>query len=153
MSYSSKKTNKSLYFTEDIIEELSAKTGKDKALLSDIIHHNLNYLKKEISNNEEIVVVNFPNLGKLMFNYYLGKCSISLIQNKKINALIKKRVNFLNSILTKFNDNSLKVFNKPIVSTLIYQLTGSTSRNSMKSFYKDWKELENKHNKNHEKYF
>lgn len=153
MYYSSKKVNKPIYFKEDIVEILSQKTGKSKEVISDIIHHNLNYLKEEISKNEDIVVVNFPNLGKLMFNYYLGKCSLSFVNNKALKSTIKNRVDFIKNLLISFGSNSLKIFNKPILSTLTYQLEGKTQKNPIKTFYKDWKVLENKHNEDHEKYF
>ena len=89
MSSSSKKINKAIYFTEDILDELSAKTGKDKALLADIIKHNLSYLKKSISEDKEVVVVNFPNFGKMLFNYYLGGCSIVRTNNNILKAKLK----------------------------------------------------------------
>jgi hypothetical protein len=153
MYYSSKKTNKPVYFKEDIVEILSKKTGKSEELISDIIHHNLNYLREEISKNEDVVVVSFPNLGKLMFNYYLGKCSLAFVSNKTLKSTIRKRVDFIRDILTNFGSNSLKIFNKPILSTLTYQLEGQVQKNPIKTFYKDWIVLENKHNQDHEKYF
>lgn len=153
MYSSSKNTSKSLYFTEDIIEELSARTGKDKALLADIISTNLIYVKKSISENPEIVVINFPNFGKFLFNYYLGGCSIARVTNNKIRASLKSKVDYLYEMLTKNNAKNLRNFNKPIVSTLTYNLLGNTPRNIIKTFYKNWKILENQHNKDHEQYF
>ena len=153
MSYFSKKTNKAVYFTEDILEELAFKTGKDKALLADIIKQNLSYLKKSISEDEKIVVVNFPNFGKLLFNYYLGGCSIARISNNKLKAGFKDRVNYLYSMLILKDGNKLRNFNKPIISTLTYNLFGKTPRNIINTFYKSWKILEDKHNQDHEQYF
>ena len=153
MSYSSKNSSKAIYFTNDIIKELSAKTGKDEALLADIIKQNLAYLKKSISNNEQIVVVGFPNFGKMLFNYYLGGCSIARTSSIKLKEGFKDRVNYLYSKLIIKNGNKLRNFNKPVISTLVYNLTGATPKNIMYTFYKNWKILEDKHNKDHEQYF
>jgi hypothetical protein len=149
MYSSSKKTNKSIYFTEDIIEELSAKTGKSKELLADIIKQNNQYIKKSISEDEKIVVINYPNFGKMLFNYYLGGCSIPRVTNSTLKERLKNRVNYLYDFLVKANAGNLKNFNKPIVSTLLYNLTGSTPKNIINSFYKSWKILEDKHNQDH----
>lgn len=149
----SKKTGKPIYFTEDIIEELADKTGKDKALLADIISTNLNYVKKSINENPEVVVINFPNFGKLMFNYYLGCCSIPRVTNNTLKAKLIEKINYLYDVLTIKKDNKLRNFNKPILSTLLYNLTGKTPKNAINSFYKGWKILEEKHNEDHEHNF
>jgi hypothetical protein len=153
MYSSSKKTSKALYFTEDIIEELSAKTGKSKELLADIIKHNNKYLKESISKNEQLIVINFPNFGKMLFNYYLGGCSIVRTHNNKLKISLKNRVGYLYSLLKIKDGDKLKNFNKPIVSTLTYNLLGKTPRNIINSFYKSWKILEDKHNQDHEHNF
>jgi hypothetical protein len=153
MSWHSKKTSKPLYFTEDILEELSLNTGKDKVLLADIISTNLNYVKKSINENPEVVVINFPNFGKLMFNYYLGCCSIPRVTNNTLKVKLIEKVNYLYDVLTIKKDNKLRNFNKPILSTLLYNLTGKTPKNAINSFYKGWKILEEKHNKDHEHNF
>ena len=153
MYSSSKKINKSLYFTDDILEELSDKTGKDKALLADIINTNINYIKDSISKDSKIVVINFPNFGKMLFNYYLGCCSIPRVTNNTLKDRIKDRVNYLRDVLVNKNGSNLRNFNKPIVSTLLYNLTGSTPKNIINSFYKSWKILEDKHNEDHEEKF
>ncbi len=152
--YSSfKKISKPLYFTDDIIEELAAKTGKDKELLADIIKNNMSYIKDSISKNEEIVVISFPNFGKMLFNYYLGGCSIVRTNNNKLKLGLKDRVGFLYKMLTTKDAKNLKNFNKPIISTLTYNLLGSTPRNIINTFYKNWKILEDKHNQDHEHNF
>jgi hypothetical protein len=153
MSYFSKKTSKTIYFTDDILEELSAKTGKDKALLADIIKQNLSYLKKEISEKEDIVTVNFPNFGKMLFNYYLGLCSIPRVTNNNLKNKLKARISYLYSVLIVKNGNKLKNFNKPLISISTYNLLKSTPKNIINTFYKNWKILEDKHNEDHEKYF
>lgn len=153
MSYSSKKKPKTLYFTEDILEELAAKTGKDKELLADIIKQNLSYLKESISKNEEIVVINFPNFGKMLFNYYLGRCQIKRIRSTERIAVLRNRLSYLIGVANKEGKNSLKNFNRPIVSTLTYNLFGKAPRNILEAFYKHWKILEQKHNEDHAKYF
>lgn len=153
MSYFSKKTSKSIYFTQDIIEELAAKTGKDKALLADIIKQNLSYLKKSIAEDEQIVVVNFPNFGKMLFNYYLGGCSIVRVNNNKLKEGLKNKVKYLYTMLKIKDGNKLRNFNKPIVNTLTYNLFNSAPRNIINTFYKSWKILEDKHNQDHEQYF
>ena len=150
MYYSSKKINKPIYFTEDILDELAAKTGKDKLLLADIIKQNISYIKKSVSEDEEIVVIGFPNFGKMLFNYYLGGCSIVRTNNNKLKSKLKERVGFLYDILTIKNGRNLKNFNKPIISTLTYNLLGNTPRNIINTFYKNWKILEDKHNQDHE---
>lgn len=147
----SKKKDKALYFTEDILEELAAKTGKDKALLADIISTNLKYVKKSINTDPEIVVINFPNFGKMMFNYYLGCCSIPRVNNTKLKNFIIKKVNYLYDVLTIKKENKLRNFNKPLVKTLLYNLTGNSPKNILYSFYRSWKILEDKHNEDHDK--
>jgi hypothetical protein len=149
----SKNNPKSVYFTEDIIEELSIKTGKDKKLLRDIISKNMDYIKKSIDENQEIVVINFPNFGKLMFNYNLGCSSIPRVSNNRLKEKLINRVNYLYYILTVKKDSNLKNFNKSILSTLLYNLTGSTPKNAINNFYKNWKILEDKHNEDHESKF
>lgn len=149
----SKKTSKPLYFTEDIIEELSAKTGKSKELLADIIKTNLNYVKKSINEDPEIVVINFPNFGKMMFNYYLGCCSIPRVTNNSLKSKIIDKVNYLYDVLTIKKENKIRNFNKPLLSTLTYNLRGKTPKNIINSFYKSWKILEQKHNEDHEHNF
>jgi hypothetical protein len=149
----SKKTSKALYFTDDILDLLAAKTGKDKALLADIINQNNSYIKNAINGDPKITVINYPNFGKMLFNYYLGCCSIPRVTNSILKEKIKNRVNYLYSVLVKNNAGNLKNFNKPIVSTLLYNLTGSTPKNVINSFYKSWKILEQKHNQDHEHNF
>lgn len=149
----SKKTSKPLYFTDDILDLLAAKTGKDKALLADIISNNLSYIKKSIYENPEIVVINFPNFSKMMFNYYLGCCSIPRVTDSTLKGKIIKKVNYLYEVLTVKKDNKLRNFNKPILSTLLYNLTGKTPKNVINYFYKSWKILEEKHNEDHEHNF
>lgn len=153
MSYSSKKKAKTLYFTDDIIEILSAKTDKDKALLADIIKQNNNYIKSCISKQSDIVVINFPNFGKMMFNYYLGRCQIKRIRSAERIAILRDRLKYLIGVANKEGKNSLKNFNRPIVGTLTYNLFGKAPRNILESLYKHWKVLEQKHNEDHEKYF
>jgi hypothetical protein len=153
MSYSSKKKPKTIYFTEDIIEILAAKTGKDKALLADIIKQNNSYIKSSVLKNSDIVVINFPNFGKMLFNYYLGRCQAARSNSVDKIGFIRSKLNYLLSIANKEGKNSLKNFNRPMVSTLTYSLFGEAPRNILTSFYKNWKILEQKHNEDHEKYF
>lgn len=153
MSYSSKKKAKALYFTDDIIKLLSAKTSKDEVLLADIIKQNNDYIKSCISKENNIVVINFPNFGKMIFNYYLGRCQIKRIKSSERIATIKNRLSYLIEVANKEGKNSLKNFNRPIVGTLTYNLFGKAPRNILESFYKNWKVLEQKHNEDHEKYF
>jgi hypothetical protein len=153
MSYSLRKKPKTLYFTEDIIDLLAAKTGKNKVLLADIIKQNNNYIRSSILKDSDIVVINFPNLGKMMFNYYLGRCQAAKSNSVKKIAFLRKKLNYLLEVANKEGKNSLKNFNRPIVSTLTYNLFGEAPRNILTSFYKNWKVLEEKHNKEHEKYF
>lgn len=153
MSYYSKKKAKALYYTEDILDLLAAKTGKDKALLADIIKHNTNYVKSSVLTNPDIVVINFPNFGKMLFNYYLGRCQAARSNSVDKIGFIRSKLNYLLDIANKEGKNSLKNFNRPIVSTLTYTLFGKAPRNILDGFYKHWKVLEQKHNEEHEKYF
>jgi hypothetical protein len=153
MSYFSKKSNsKPIYFTDDILEELSEKTGKDKELLADIIKTNLNYVKKSISESDELVLISFPNLGKMRLNYYLGHCA-AVADKRGKESTLKAKLNYLKSLFSIEKGADLKNFNKPMVHTLIYNLFKEVPRNILRSFYKSWKILEDKHNKDHEKYF
>jgi len=149
----SKKIDKPICFTEDILEELSAKTGKDKILLADIIKHNVLYLKKSITSDEQLVLVNFPNLGKMRFNYYLGLCVLSDNDNSKYYSYISDKIKYLKSILKNPGGNDIKNFNKPLLYISIRKKEDNVDRNIVSSFYKYWKILETIHNEDHKKYF
>lgn len=153
MSLFLRNRDKSLYLTEDILDELAAKTGKDKALLADIMNHNLDYLKKSITEDNNVVLVNFPNFGKLRFNYYLGACYDSKASSEKISAYLGTKLAYLKSLLKTEKGHELKNFNKPIVYNLLYSLKKNVPKNLLNVFYMTWRVLEDEHNKNHEKYF
>lgn len=149
----SKKIDKPICFTEDILELLSAKTGKDIPLLADIIKHNISYLKKSIIADEKLVLVNFPNLGKMRFNYYLGLCVISDNNNLKYYNYISNKIKYLKEILKNPRGNDIKNFNKPLLFISIRKKEENVDRNIITSFYKYWKILETIHNEDHKKYF
>lgn len=148
-----KKADRPICFTEDIIEILSARTGKDKVLLADIIKNNINYLKKSITTNDELVLVNFPNLGKMRFNYYLGLCVLSNSTKSVYYKFITNKINYLKGILKKPEGNDIKNFNKPLLFISIRKKEDNVERNIIPSFYKYWKILETIHNEEHKKYF
>ena len=150
----SKNIEKPICFTDDILELLSAKTGKNKALLADIIKHNISYLKKSIISDEELVLVNFPNLGKMRFNYYLGLCVLSYnSDNTKHYKYVTNKVRYLKSLLKIPGANEIKNFNKPLLFISIRKKEKDVDRNILSSFYKYWKILETIHNEDHKKYF
>jgi len=153
MSSYLKNKDKALYLTEDIIEELSEKTGKSKELLNDIMKHNLAYLKKSIVEDSNVVLINIPNMGKLRFNYYLGGCYDSKTNTKRGEGYLSEKLAYLKSFLKKEKGHELKNFNKPIVYNLLYSLKKEVPRNLLNVFYMSWRVLEDEHNKNHEKYF
>ena len=148
-----KKSEKPICFTEDILEELSAKTGKDKALLADIIKHNISYLKKSILTKDDLVLINFPNLGKMRFNYYLGLCTLSSKKNSVQNRYISNKINYLKGILKNPEGNDIKNFNKPLLLISARKKESNIEKNIMPYFYKYWKILETAHNEDHKKYF
>lgn len=149
-----KNIEKPIYFTEDILELLSAETGKNKELLADIIKHNISYLKKSIISDEELVLVNFPNLGKMRFNYYLGLCVLSYNRdNTKHYKYVTNKVRYLKSLLKIPGANEIKNFNKPLLFISIRKKEKDVDRNILSSFYKYWKILETIHNEDHKKYF
>jgi len=149
-----KNHDKPISFTDDILEELSSRTGKDKELLRDILKHNISYLKKSIISNDELVLINFPNLGKMRLNYYLCGCTISSKgkDNSKYEYLSKK-IKYLKDLLKKPDGNEIKNFNKPLLYISIRKKEEDVERNIMPSFYKYWKILETIHNEEHKKYF
>jgi hypothetical protein len=149
----SRNPDKPICFTDDILEELSSRTGKDVKLLRDILKHNISYLKKSILSNEELVLINFPNLGKMRFNYYLGGCALASKegQTKKYKYLSDK-LKYLREILKKPEGNDIKNFNKPLLFISIRKKEENVEKNIMPSFYKYWKILETIHNEDHEKY-
>lgn len=148
-----RKFDKPICFTEDILEELSVKTGKDKAFLADIIKHNISYLKKSILTSDELVLVNFPNLGKMRFNYYLGVCILASKKNSVQHRYISNKINYLKSILKKPEGNDIKNFNKPLLYISARKIESTVEKNIIPYFYKYWKILEIAHNENHKKYF
>jgi hypothetical protein len=89
----------------------------------------------------------------MLFNYYLGGCSIVRTKNNNLKVKLKEKVGYLYDLLTTKKASNLKNFNKPIISTLTYHLLGNTPRNIINTFYKNWKILEDKHNQDHEQYF
>lgn len=149
----SKKADKPICFSEDILEELSNRTGKDKELLADIMKHNISYLKKSIITNDELVLINFPNLGKMRFNYYLGACTLANTTLKTYYKHITNKINYLKTILKKPEGNDIKNFNKPLLYISIRKREDNVERNIIPSFYKYWKILETIHNEEHAKYF
>ena len=153
MSLPSKKADKPICFIEDMLEELSLRTGKDKVLLADIIKNNINYLKKSITTNDELVLVNFPNLGKMRFNYYLGLCTLTTKSNLLHYKYITNKINYLKAILKKPEGNDIKNFNKPLLYISIRKKEEDVERNIVPSFYKYWRILETIHNEEHAKYF
>jgi hypothetical protein len=148
-----KKADKPVCFTEDILEELSLRTGKDKKLLADIMKHNTSYLKKSIIAEEDLVLINFPNLGKMRFNYYLGLCTFTTKSNSLHYKYLTNKINYLKAILKKPEGNEIKNFNKPLLYISIRKKEEDVERNIVPSFYKYWKILETIHNEEHAKYF
>lgn len=147
-----KNHDKPITFTDDILEELSSRTGKSKELLKDILKHNIAYLKKSIISNEDLVLINFPNLGKMRFNYYLGGCTLSNNGATSYRYLANK-MKYLKEVLKKPEGNDIKNFNKPLLFISIRKREENVDKNIIPSFYKYWKILENIHNEEHEKYF
>lgn len=153
MSLHLKKTPKSIYFTSDILDELSEKLGKDREVIEDIIKHNIDYVRKSMVDSPEVVVINFPNFGKMRFNYYLGGCVIARLNSRESTRWLKDKIEYLRGILKKDDGDKIKNFNKPMLHSLYYNLKKEVPRNIIHAFYKTWKVLEEEHNKNHEKYF
>lgn len=147
--HSTQKNN--ISFTEDVIKEVSKRTGKSEELIKNIYKTNLKYFHEKIKKEDDLLIVSFPNLGKMRFNYYLGLCYMSSSSQAQ-RAKVKKRVNALKEVLKEENGNQLKNFNFPIVYTGILNLN-NTRNNAIKVFYKNWAILEEKHNENHAKYF
>lgn len=146
-----KKHDEPIAFTEDILEELASRTGKDKDLLKDILKHNIAYLKKSIVEKEDLVLVNFPNLGKMRFNYYLGGCTLSNGGFKSYKYLSDK-IKYLKEVLKKPEGNDIKNFNKPLLYISVRKREEEVDKNIIPSFYKYWKILETIHNEEHKKY-
>lgn len=146
------KQQNNISFTEDIIKEVAKRTGKDEKLIEEIYKTNLKYIHEEIKKDDSIIIVNFPNLGKMRFNYYLGLCYLNSLSKSTHRAEIRRRTNTLKKILDENKGNELKNFNFPIVYTGVLNLK-NTRNNAIKEFYKNWGILEEKHNENHAKYF
>jgi nucleoid DNA-binding protein len=108
MSYSYKK-NKTLVFSEEIISELAKELDLDEKYITDIVDTNIKYVKKSIAENDNILIVSFPNLGKLVLNYYLGLSS-KTVQNFNVEA----KINLLQNIM-KRTGKSLKNFRRPLI--------------------------------------
>lgn len=148
-----KNHDKPITFTDDILEELSKRTGKEKDLLKDILKHNIAYLKKSILTNDELVLINFPNLGKMRFNYYLGGCTLSSKNNQSVKyKYLSNKMKYLRDILKKPEGNDIKNFNKPLLYISIRKREEEVDKNIMPSFYKYWKILETIHNEENKKY-
>lgn len=147
------KTKKPILFTQDIIEECSKRTGKSVELINEVYKINLEYIKKEIKENKEIVLVSFPNLGKLRFNYYLGLCSKVVNKSPDTKKRIEERLDFIRVLLKKEKGGELKNFNRPAVFNLFSGISDTFPGNIMKDFYKNWKAIEERHNDNHSEYF
>jgi len=153
MFWPSKKDDNPIYFKEDIIEELSKITGKDKDLLNDIIKHNILYLKRSIQSDNDIVLINFPNLGKMRLNYYLGLCVLSNSGHSRKYNYLARKLKYLKSLLIDKDEINIKNFNKPLLHNSVRRIEKDVPRNIVPYFYRFWKKLEDKHNEDHEKYF
>lgn len=152
-SFLRKNKEKKIFLTEDILKELSDKTGLELQLIEEVYKKNLEYIRKSILNIPEIVIISFPNLGKLRYNYYLAGC----FKTRTKDILTKKRVEvklkYLRTFLKEEKGNRLRNFNKPILFNAIGYLEGKFTRNVINNFYNNWKKLEDKHNEDHQKYF
>lgn len=103
--------------------------------------------------DKELVLINFPNLGKMRFNYYLGLCTMSDNNNLKYYSYISDKIKYLKNVLKKPGGNDIKNFNKPLLFISIRKKEENVDRNIISSFYKYWKILETIHNEDHKKYF
>jgi len=136
MSYSSKK-NKTIVFSEDIIKELAEEFGIEEKYIEDVLDTNINYLKHSLKTKEDVVLVNFPNLGKLALNYYLALSSKFLKRNK-----IDEKVEVLKKILSE-NGNNLKNFRRPLIYKFGKKLQSDIFNrlNVIDSFVRIWSDI------------
>lgn len=148
-----KTNNENLVLTQDVLKEVAKRTGQELHIVEEIYKINIEYVKRTITDDSKIIIVSFPNLGKLRFNYYLGLCYMGRTKDYEIKTRVREKINHLREILKEVDGGKLKNFNKPIVYNSISYVNKKFTKNVFNNFYKHWKILEETHNENHQKYF
>lgn len=136
MSYSSKK-NKDLVFSEEIIKELSQEIGIEEKYIEDIIDTNIKYIKSSIKERDDVLLISFPNLGKLALNYYLSLFS-KRVQNFNVEGKIKRLQDLMRN-----GSRDLKNFKKPLIYKFGKKLQSAVFNKAhvIASFNKIWSDI------------
>lgn len=133
-------TNKrSITLTEDLIEDWVKNTGKPKELLEEMLKLHYKYLDYLIDNDPNAIIIKFPMLGKLRFNFLLGKQFKTKMPNSKG---IKEKFSTLEKIMRK-EGNRIINFNMPMLGKQMYQKTLNYPQGLYVKMYKYWTVLEN----------
>lgn len=131
------KKSKTLVFSEEIIQELSKELGIEEKYIEDIIDTNIKYVKQSVREKDDILLISFPNLGKLTLNYYLSLFSLRL---KPFN--MQKKVELLQKIMRE-GGRDLKNFKKPLVYKFGKKLQSDVFNDNhvISQFNKIWEDI------------
>ena len=139
------KRERTITLTEDLIGEWQKRTGKPRELLEEMLVLHYKYLDYAIDNEEKAIIINFPNLGKMSFNYLL---SLRYANTQKYVTGIRKKLDKLIHLLETEGNNLLN-FNSPMVARQIYMKTGRFPKGVYNKLYEYWNILEIDHNDNY----
>lgn len=112
-------SNKTIFFKEDIVKEMSDELNIPEKELKELVDLNIKYIKESIE-KKPILLISLPSLAKLRFNLKLGMSSkyeckflTSVSGKRKYKSLTEKI-----TLLSSFNSPGLKSFNKPLAERL-----------------------------------
>lgn len=129
--------------TEDLIDEWVKETGKPKELLEEMLKLHYKYLDHIIDNEEKAIIINFPWLGKLRFNYLLGRQYTKKMPNS---IGMKAKFDRLYDIMLK-EGNKVVNFNMPMIGKQYYQMACEYPSKMYIEFYKYVTIVEKENNK------
>lgn len=144
MSSSSTGNRKPIVLTEDLIDEWQKRTGKPRELLEEMLKLHYKYVNHLINNEPTAVIIMFPNLGKLRFNYFMYKSSISGRSAETLKPMTDK-FEVLQEIM-RVEGNEIMNFNRPLLVKQFFKRTRKTIRGVYNKYYQYWLELERYHN-------
>ena len=102
---------------ENIIKELSKKTGKSEELLSELVSLHYKYVHHLIDTKESPMLISIPVIGKLCFNFMLGSSYLRTHKkDDKIRGMLERFRELLSKgITTKGMVNPVMFLNAQII--------------------------------------
>jgi len=137
---------KPIVLTEDLIKIWSERTGKDEALLKELLALHTKYIDHLIDNEEGCLSINLPNMGKLRQNYYMSLSYLQYIEKgSRYFEWLTKKVDLMREIGSAINHDAIN-YNRPIFTKQIYKIFKNKAKGAFAKFYMYWNMIENSHN-------